>query len=243
MFGRKNRATEPAPSAEPEKSKGEKLHEAALNWEASRVLLVEKSERRAWTIATFAVVCAVLLVVAIALMLPLKENTPYVIRVDNTTGVPDIVTAMDTKGVRFDEVMDKYWLAQYVRAHETYDWYTLQKDYDTVGLLSSARVGQEYAALFEGKDALDKKYGSSVRVTVEIVSVVPNGKGIGTVRFIKTTKRVDDPNSPGSVTKWVATVAYEYRNPSLMRESARLVNPFGFQVLSYRVDPEMGVAQ
>ena len=45
MFGRKNRATEPAPSAEPEKSKGEKLHEAALNWEASRVLLVEKSER------------------------------------------------------------------------------------------------------------------------------------------------------------------------------------------------------
>ncbi|WP_150322317.1 type IV secretion system protein, partial [Enterobacter hormaechei] len=68
-------------------------------------------------------------------------------------------------------------------------------------------------------------------------------KGIGTVRFIKTTKRVDDPNSPGTVTKWVATVAYEYRNPSLIRESARLVNPFGFQVLSYRVDPEMGVAQ
>ena len=30
---------------------------------------------------------------------------------------------------------------------------------------------------------------------------------------------------------------------SLIRESARLVNPFGFQVLSYRVDPEMGVAQ
>ncbi len=243
MLGReKKKAIEPGSSAEPE-SKGAKLHEAALNWEAARIHSVEKSERRAWGIAMAAVVCAVLLVVAIALMLPLKQNTPYVIRVDNTTGVPDIVTAMDTKGVGFDEVMDKYWLAQYVRARETFDWYTIQKDYDTVGLLSSPRVGQEYAGLFEGKDAIDKKYGNQVRVTVEIVSVVPNGKGIGTVRFMKTMKRVDDQNAPGTVTKWVATVAYEYRNPSLIRESARLVNPFGFQVLSYRVDPEMGVTQ
>ena len=38
---------------------------------------------------------------------------------------------------------------------------------------------------------------------------------------------------------WVATIAFEYRNPSVIKESQRLVNPFGFQVLSYRVDPEM----
>lgn len=219
------------------------VYEASMNWESSRVQLIEKSEQRAWTIAISAVACATLLVVAVALMLPLKENTPYVIRVDNATGIPDIVTAMDTKGVAYDEVMDKYWLAQYVRSHETYDWYTIQKDYDTVGLLSSPRVGAEYAELFEGKDAIDKKYTNQIRVTAEIVSVVPNGKGIGTVRFKKTTKRVDDPKSPGTVTKWIATVAYEYRNPSMIRESARLINPFGFQVLSYRVDPEMGVTQ
>lgn len=243
MLGRKKPATGSSSSNEPEKDKEKYLHDTALNWESSRVLMIEKSERRAWTIAMFAVGSAIALAISIALMLPLKENTPYVIRVDDATGIPDIITAMDTKGVQFDEVMDKYWLAQYVRAHETYDWYTLQKDYDTVGLLSSARVGQEYAALFDGKDALDKRYSNSVRVTVEIVSVVPNGKGIGTVRFTKNTKRADDPKSPGTITKWVATVAYEYRNPSMIRESARLVNPFGFQVLSYRVDPEMGVSQ
>ena len=162
-----------------------------------------------------------------------------VIRVDNTTGVPDIVTAITDKAVTGDEVMDKYWLAQYVRARETYDWYTLQRDYNTVGLLSSANVGQGYAQLFEGKDALDKTYGKTVRATVEILSVVPTGKNTGTVRFIKTTKRVDQEGAPGTVTKWVATVAYEYRSTALIKESARLVNPFGFQVLTYRVDPEM----
>ena len=215
------------------------VFEQAINWESSRVLSIEKSERRAWRVAFASVGVAVLAIAAIAMMMPLKESVPYVIRVDNTTGVPDIVTAITDKAVTGDEVMDKYWLAQYVRARETYDWYTLQRDYNTVGLLSSANVGQGYAQLFEGKDALDKTYGKTVRATVEILSVVPTGKNTGTVRFIKTTKRVDQEGSPGTVTKWVATVAYEYRSTALIKESARLVNPFGFQVLTYRVDPEM----
>ncbi|HBN8448266.1 TPA: virB8 family protein [Pseudomonas aeruginosa] len=234
MFGRKKPADDAAVQAQPTT-----IFDGAMDWEASRIQSIEKSERRAWKVAGAFGGGFVLSVLAITFMMPLKESVPYVIRVDNTTGVPDIVTALDTKGVGYDEVMDKYWMAQYVRARETYDWYTLQKDYNTVGLLSSANVGATYAALFEGKDALDKKYGSSVRATVEIVSVVPTGRGTGAVRFIKTTKRVDDPDGAGTVTKWVATVAYEYRNPSLIKESQRLVNPFGFQVLSYRVDPEM----
>lgn len=226
--------------AAPEAPSQPKTHfDAAMDWEASRVLTIEKSERRAWTVALAAVGLAAVSIAAVAMLVPLKETVPYVIRVDNVTGVPDIVTAMTDKAVTGDEVMDKYWLAQYVRARETYDWYTLQRDYNTVGLLSSANVGQGYAQLFEGKDALDKQYGKTVRATVEIVSVVPSGKNTGTVRFIKTTKRVDQEGAPGTITKWVATVAFEYRNAALIKESARLVNPFGFQVLSYRVDPEM----
>lgn len=186
-----------------------------------------------------AAVSASLAMIAIAFMMPLKESVPYVIRVDSATGVPDIVTMMTDKEVTGDEVMDKYWLAQYVRARETYDWYTLQHDYNMVGLLSSANVGKGYAELFKGKEALDKKYGKTVRATVDILSVVPNGRGTGTVRFMKTTKRVDQENASGSVTRWVATISYEYLNTMHIKESDRLMNPFGFQVLSYRVDPEM----
>lgn len=232
MFGKK-------PGIEMPTEEKKDHFQAAINWESSRLLAVEKSERRAWLVAMCAIGVTVLAIVAIAMMMPLKESIPYVVRVDNATGVPDIVTAMTDRKVTGDEVMDKYWLAQYVRARETYDWYTLQRDYNTVGLLSSPNVGQGYAQLFEGKDALDKTYGKTTRATVEILSVVPAGKNTGTVRFIKTTKRVDQETSPGTVTKWVATVAYEYRSTALIKESARLVNPFGFQVMTYRVDPEM----
>ena len=242
MFNKKPRSSETVDTPA-KKSKQDVLHDSALNWESSRIEQIERSERRAWRIAMISVLASAGLVVAIVLMMPLKENTPYVVRVDNATGIPDIITSLDSKGVSVDEVMDKYWLAQYVRAHETYDWFTLQKDYDAVGLLSSPVIGAEYSQLFEGKDALDKKYSNGVRVTVEIISVVPHNKNIGTVRFTKTTKRVDDVTSPGTVTRWVATIGYEYRRASGIRESARLVNPFGFQVTSYRVDPEMGATK
>ncbi|MDP4573446.1 type IV secretion system protein [Pseudomonas sp. LPH60] len=212
--------------------------ETANDWEASRIESIEKSERRAWMVAAGFGACLILSVVALALLTPLKENTPYVLRVDNTTGIADIVTAMDEKDVGYNEVMDKFWMAQYVRARETYDWYSIQNDYNMVGLLSSQSVGAEYAALFEGKDALDKKYGSSVRATIKIISVTPNGRGTGTVRFIKTTKRVDD-SGPGTSIKYIATVSYEYRNPSRLYESQRLINPFGWQARTYRVDPEL----
>jgi type IV secretion system protein VirB8 len=214
------------------------LHDEAMDWEASKTLARERSERRAWTVAIASAIMTVLSWLAIVLMMPLKTTEAYVVRVDNATGVPDIVTAMEDKKVTGDEVMDKYWLAQYVLARETYDWHTLQQDYDKVGLLSSPNVGKEYAEQFEGKEALDKRYGEKIRATVKVISVVPSGADTGTVRFIKTTKRVDE-EGPGTATSWVATVAFEYRNPSIIKESQRLVNPFGFQVLSYRVDPEM----
>lgn len=124
-----------------------------------------------------------------------------------------------------------------MRARETYDWHTLQTDYDTVGLLSSKPVGAQYLERFEGKDAIDKKWGNSLNISVDILSVVPTSEGKGTVRFTKTSQPVEHMG-PHAVTHWVATIAYHYQNPSTMKERTRLINPLGFQVLSYRVDPE-----
>lgn len=212
--------------------------QAASEWEASRLLSAEKSERRAWLVAGVMGVGLLTSLGAIMLMAPLKENTPYVVRVDNATGVPDIVTAMADQVVSGDDVMSKYWMAKYIRHRETYDWHTLQTDYDTVGLMSSVSVGDEYADLFTGSQALHEEYGDRVKATIKIVSVVPTGEGTGTVRFIKTTARTKG-GGVEDVTRWVATIAFTYRNTAPARESVRLINPFGFRVTSYRVDPEI----
>jgi type IV secretion system protein VirB8 len=236
MFGKKK---QPPPPPQGQAAPSQDQYEEALSWEASRLLAIEQSERRAWLVALSAVAACVLSWLAIVLMMPLKKTEPYVIRVDSATGVPDIVTTLKAEDAAFDEVVQKYFLAKYVRARETYDWYTLQTDYDTTRLLSSAAVGVDYAALFDGEEALDKRFGAQVRATVQIQSVVPTGERTGTVRFLKRIRRVDDPG-PGLESRWVATVAFTFNDPASLKESERLVNPFGFQITSYRVDPELG---
>lgn len=217
----------------------EKEIEGTNDWESSRIQMVENSERRAWAIVKGMALLLGLAIISIAVMLPLKDTIPFIYRTNTDTGVPELITAMDMDNIEYEEAQDMYWLNLYVHSRETYDWYTIQRDYDRTGLLSSREVGKEYAAMYAGSDALDKKYGSKIKATIKVVSVVPD-KGVGTVRFVKTTQRVDDPNSAVE-TSWIATIAYKYTRPSIMIGKDRLVNPFGFQVNSYRVDQEMGV--
>jgi type IV secretion system protein VirB8 len=241
MFGNKKKPAAQTAAPGMTAHEAEAPFNAALDWEASRQWHIEKSERRAWRVAGVFGGGFLLAMIAIVVMMPLKRVDSYVIRDggNNGTGAPQVLTRLDSENVTYSETTDKYWLSQYVLMRETYDWYTLQKSYDTVGLWSSRDVGQAYAALFEGDNAIDKVNGNTYRITVKILSVVPNGRGIGTVRFQTIKKRTDDPVSPGTPREWIATIGYEYRNPSVLTEAQRLVNPYGFQVRSYRVDAEM----
>lgn len=216
----------------------DKYHRAANEWDSSLADERDRSSRRAWRVAGVAAAIAALEAVAIVSMMPLKDIVYREVRIDSDTGMPDVVTVLAEQSVTRDEVTATYMLAQYVMARETYDWYTLQDDYDKVGLFSTRSVADEYKALFEGDDALDKRYGSKTRATIEIVSVVPTSDDTGTVRFTKTTERVGAPGQ-GTVTRWVATVGFTYLDVSRMKASLRLINPYGFQVRSWRVDPEM----
>lgn len=214
------------------------IFDRALDWESSRIENTEKSERRAWRIAYISAGIAVFSIISLLLLAPLKEKQPYVVRVDNTTGHVDIVSVMKSKEDGYGEVIDKYWVARYVEARETYDWQTIQKDYDLVNILSDRATANVYNADFGGEKGKDKVLGNTVRTHVEVLSVVPGTKNTATVRLRTKTSRADGTGMPNFET-WVATLAYTYLSTSSMREEYRLLNPLGFQVTSYRIDPEL----
>ena len=243
MFKKVSDAPRVEPGAE-EGGKGpsvnpKKIYDDAANWEASRAIQLEKSEARAWRVAGASVFLTILAIASVIVMLPLKRVDGFLVREDKATGAIEVVGSIDNHSISYDEARDKYWLKEYVLAREGYEWQTLQRDYDLVGMLSSPNIGAAYAKLYEGENSLDQKYGAQVSARVHIVSVVPNGKGTATVRFSRTVKRNDDPSGgSATTTHWIATIGYEYLGTKRMSSSARLSNPFGFQVMSYRVDPE-----
>ncbi|WP_419209758.1 virB8 family protein (plasmid) [Photobacterium leiognathi subsp. mandapamensis] len=211
----------------------------ALDFEASKSVMAEKSEHRAWTITKVSCALTVLSWVALALLMPLKTVVPYIAMVDKNSGQTQLLTVIDSNTLSAQTAINEYWIANYLRWREVYDWYTLQNDYDMTVLFSMPNVAQEYAQIFDGDNALNDKWGKRIKANIKILSIVNNDDNqIATVRFEKTIKNVDDKNH-GKTSVWIATIGYDYLPDNELSETDRLKNPLGFKVTSYRVDPEL----
>ncbi|EAW7340272.1 type IV secretion system protein [Campylobacter jejuni] len=212
---------------------------SAMDYEASFRYLIDKSNKRAWLIAFVSIFIAIISIVAVVLLTPLKTIEPYVIRVDNTTGMVDILTMLDEKEISSNEALDKYFISQYVKAREGYYYDLLNQDYLLTQLMSSEKVANEYRALYEGDNARDQILKNSNEVSVQILSIVlgeSNGVKTATVRAIITTKNLTSKGTT-QATK-VITLSYDYILAKASEEN-RFLNPLGFKVLTYRIDDEV----
>lgn len=214
----------------------------AISYEASIRYLIEKSNRRAWLVAFLSVLIAIISVSAVTMLTPLKTIVPYVIRVDNTTGVIDIITSVnETEFVSGNEALDKYFVSNYVKLREGYYYNTLQDDYITVQIWSSPAVVEDYIKIYEGENSRVDVLKNRTEVSVEINSVTlgdSNGMKIATIRFNQIHKDAKSRSTTKTMAK-IVTIAYDYSPQDLTTEKERLANPLGFKVLTYRVDDEV----
>ena len=218
----------------------QKPHEerSAFDWEDNHILHLERSEAKAWKVAFTFAGCFALSVVGIAMLLPLKETLPYVVRVDNTTGAVDLVTSIRGQDVSFDEVQDRYWITRYVRAREGYDWSLIANDYMATKEFSEEATFAPYEKLYTSANSPEKIHGSEESVRVNIVSVTLNQEHqTATVRFNKTVV-VRKTGAVLRSSNWIATLRYSYAPKTLKTTEMRDINPFGFTVEQYQIAPE-----
>ena len=213
---------------------------AGLDYEASKKALIEKSNQRAWMVAWISMSFGFLAILAIFLLMPLKSVEAFVVKVDKSTGMIDVVTALKNKAVSTEENLDKYFISQYVKKREGYYYNLLQQDYEYVQLLSNDRVAHNYILIYDGENARDKRLNNNFEVEAKILSVVLGesaGTHTSTIRVELITKNLRSKNKTVEIK--VVTLSYEYTQPLYQRESQRLLNPLGFKVLNYRIDSEV----
>ncbi|MBC7489944.1 MAG: virB8 family protein [Glaciimonas sp.] len=208
----------------------------ARSWETDRVQELIKSRRVAWIVCSGAGVIALAAVLAVSLLAPLKTVEPYVIRVDNSTGIVNLVQAMKDSKTNYDEAMNKYFTQMYVRFREGFSKDLAEEYYSNVGLLSAPLEQQKYLAAFVPSNPLSPLniYGTYAKVTVNILSTSFIKNDTALVRYIRNVDRGPEKTE---TTHWAATIIFKYSGAP-MSEKDRAVNPLGFQVLEYRNDPE-----
>ena len=211
------------------------LH-AAKAWETDQVVRAQKSERRAWLFAGGGLATALVAVTAVAVLTPLKSVEPFVVRVDKNTGATDIVTRLTDQKESYNEAIDKYFLARYVSYRGSYSSAMAYPDYQAVTTMSSAQVANAYFEQIKPNNPHSPTavYGKDGQVDISVNAIAFLGKGVAQVRFTRAERL---PNAQDHVTRWIATITYRYLNPPT-DEKARLVDPIGFQVSDYRLDPE-----
>lgn len=196
-----------------------------------------RSRNIAYTISFIAGLVTIALCMALISLLPLKEVQPYVIRVDQNTGFVDVAKPMETGKASYGEEIDKYFLAKYVVNYESYDWELIQNMSDTVKLMSNVETFTHYDKNLRSDVSPLTFFKDQRKVICKVISV-SFIKDVGTVRFVKFVRNKNgDVDSSYPTTKWLATIKYNYEKRIKM-ESERLINPLGFQVISYRIDPE-----
>lgn len=210
--------------------------QSANEFEKSRIQSVKRFSKISWGITFVSLLVTVLSLFAVAMMSPLKTVEPFVIRVDNNTGATDIVTTIKNAEESYGEIVDKYWLSQYLRYRESYDWYTVQDAYDAVMLLSDTAEQTAIAEFMDSPTAPYKIFKDRYRVNVRIISTTWIGR-TAQVRFEKSVLPLNAPSDASPPTRHMATITYGYRNAPTA-DKDRLINPLGFQVMHYRVDPE-----
>ena len=54
----------------------------------------------------------------------------------------------------YGDVIDQYWISQFVIHRESYDYNSIQVDYDAMSLMVSGDVADEYLSMFKARTAL-----------------------------------------------------------------------------------------
>lgn len=209
----------------------------AKSWNADRVRQAERSRKFAWGVAGASAVIAMVAVAAVAALAPLKTVEPFVVRVDRSTGGVDVVSALksDTT-LTYDEAVTKHFLAQYVRAREGWLFPAAEANFRQVSIMSTPAEQQRWADAFRPTNPQSPQtlYGSNGEAQVAIRAVSFVADGVANVRFQRTVRSAQQVTD----TDWIATVAFTFTKAP-MAEGDRLRNPLGFQVTSYRSDPEV----
>ncbi len=96
-------------------------YKAGATWEDDTHRSLRRSRTLAWIVSGVSAVVAVLSLLTLVLILPLKQFEPYVIEVDKTTGYLEIARALKPGDLSQNEAVTAANLVRYIRARETYD--------------------------------------------------------------------------------------------------------------------------
>ena len=163
-----------------------------------------------------------------------KEFDPFVIQIDDNTGVARVVNPISLDTLSGKEELSKYFIKKYLIARETYNPVDFG-DYakKIVRLLSAPQIYGTYLNYIRSKEHDPiLLYGQKNTTSLNVKSWSKLNEGRYIVRF-----SLSESSGAMKVFNKISVLEYAYNDMSLT-DADRDVNPVGFQITAYRVDDD-----
>ena len=180
------------------------------------------------------IILSIISIISVAVVINSKRFDPFVIQIDETTGMAKIVNPTSSQMLEGNDSLARYFIKKYVIARETYN----PVDFDTqakqiVRLFSSSSIFFTYLGYLKNQDVNPGViYGqkNTTFLTVKSWSKLDARKYM--LRF-----SISETSENRRVFNKLAIIDFNYIAMDLT-ETERDINPIGFQVQGYRVDDD-----
>lgn len=160
-----------------------------------------------------------------------KSLEPYVIEVEDKSGIATVVDQLTAQNFTGDQVIRKYFINSFVHAASGYEPRTYKQDVDKVRLFSIPGIYGEFRNRINARDL-----GTDSRIDVRIKSIQFTDGNNAQIRIAKQTNiQGVDP----SIVDQVISMGFYFSPDMQLSMEERLINPLGFQVNKYMIADEV----
>ena len=208
------------------------------SWYSSKYQIVVFQRNILFFISFFAICSVLIAVIFVKQIMASKSLIPYVIEVEEKTGVPTVVEQLNQSSFTADVALKRYFLYSFVKAAEGYNPGTFRDDYKSLMLLSTPNVFRQIQKLISPRNEKSpaSMIGSRGIIEVALKSISFYTPNNATVRY--RLKNVGTVMGFANNRDMIADIEFKFVNLNLSAEE-RYINPLGFQVTKYVVDQEL----
>ncbi len=161
-----------------------------------------------------------------------KSLEPYVIEVEEKTGIPTVVDQLTVEEFTGNELMKKYFINQFVHASTGYNAKTYPQDAEKVRVFSNPSVFGSFRSRIKPRDL-----GTNTKMVIKIKSIQLPNETTAQIRILKQTY-VGISNDLTESNELV-TLNFFFDPDINLNIQERLLNPLGFQVKNYSLVEEI----
>lgn len=220
--------------AEPTAAKVDSNLKRVRNWYEERYESMVVQRNLLFAVLIILLFLSIVSVMVVAYVVNSKRFDPFVIQIDDVTGVAKVVSPLSQGYLSGNEELAKYFIKKYVSARETYNPVDFESNArNTVRLLSANAIYWNYRGYIRNEENNPSlKYGQKNTTYMQVKSWSRLAENKYILRF-----SLHETAQNRKVFHKIAVVEFKYLAMEL-NEQERDVNPIGFQVIGYRVDDD-----